>query len=229
MSGNSSPLFHVSWLLPAWKDYTWIFCKQRQEMEMQIWMAALTLIFSYLSRKKRVPASSFNSLFRCMHACMHEIPLDPVPKIKLHGTKVWTHYCTTSITFTQELISSDTVSHIKYPNVNKAASCIFLIHLFNKIGKMSIWMLKRKPNKDFETKHIKLIREWPFLITISLILDLLLLLPYCTWVLHGIFFLGLSQTDLVPISYSHFIDRYMWRTKNKAARKPTVPSIRKKP
>ena len=94
--------------------------------------------YLFVPIKKKEGSCIFFELSISMHACMHEIPLDPVPKIKLHGTKVWTHYCTTSITFTQELISSDTVSHIKDPNVNKAASCIFLIHLFNKIGKMSI-------------------------------------------------------------------------------------------
>lgn len=29
--------------------------------------------------------------------------------------------------------------------------------------------------------------------------------------------------------YSHLMDRYMCRTKNNAARKPTLPSMRKKP
>lgn len=28
-------------------------------------------------------------------------------------------------------------------------------------------------------------------------------------------------------AYSHLMDLYMWRTKNKAARKPTIPSIKK--
>lgn len=36
-------------------------------------------------------------------------------------------------------------------------------------------------------------------------------------------------TPRIPPLYSHLIDLYIWRTKNSAARKPTVPSMRKKP
>lgn len=89
--------------------------------------------YLFIPIQKKEGSCIFFELSISMHACMHEIPLDPVPKIRLHGRKFgltiarFTHH--SSITFTQELISSDTVSHIKDPNVTKAASCIFLIHL----------------------------------------------------------------------------------------------------
>ena len=37
------------------------------------------------------------------------------------------------------------------------------------------------------------------------------------------------QHRICNIIYSHLIDRYIWRTKKSAARKPTVPSMRKNP